>query len=43
MVLAGDGLWSGESALWLWLAGAALAGWLLWVLLRRRRQPASST
>jgi uncharacterized membrane protein YdjX (TVP38/TMEM64 family) len=43
MVLAGDGLWSGEGALWLWLAGAALALWLLWLLVRRRRQPASFT
>jgi len=41
MVVAGDGLWSGEAALWLWLIVAAGAGWLLWRLLqRRRRRPA---
>jgi uncharacterized membrane protein YdjX (TVP38/TMEM64 family) len=42
MVLAGDGLWSGQGAVWLWLSGAGLAGWLLWLVVRRRRrrQPA---
>ena len=38
MVVAGDRLWSGDAALWLWLIGAAGAGWLLWRLLQRRRR-----
>jgi uncharacterized membrane protein YdjX (TVP38/TMEM64 family) len=39
MVLMGDGLWSGESPVWLWLLGAAAVGWLLWwaVVVRGRR------
>jgi hypothetical protein len=37
-VLTGDGLWSGESGLWLWLIAAAVAGWLLWWALIGRRQ-----
>jgi uncharacterized membrane protein YdjX (TVP38/TMEM64 family) len=40
MVVAGDGLWSGNAALWLWLIAAAGAAWLLWRLLLRRRHPA---
>jgi uncharacterized membrane protein YdjX (TVP38/TMEM64 family) len=41
MVVAGDGLWSGDAALWLGLIVAAGAGWLLWRLLQRRpRDPA---
>ena len=38
MVVAGDGLWSGDAALWLWLIAAAGAAWLLWRLLQRRRR-----
>jgi len=38
MVVAGDGLWSGDAALWLWLIAAAGVGWLLWRLLQRRRR-----
>jgi hypothetical protein len=37
MVAMGAGLWSGDATLWLWLAVAAGAGWLLWVVVRRRR------
>ena len=37
MVLMGDGLWSGEPAGWLLLLLVALAGWLLWWALTRRR------
>ena len=37
MVLIGDGLWSGETAAWLWLVLAALGGWLIWRALTRRR------
>jgi uncharacterized membrane protein YdjX (TVP38/TMEM64 family) len=37
MVLMGDGLWSGDAAAWLWLLLAALAGWLIWWGLARRR------
>jgi uncharacterized membrane protein YdjX (TVP38/TMEM64 family) len=43
MVVMGDGLWSGESGLWLWLIAAAVAGWLLWwalVVRRRGREEA---
>lgn len=38
MVVAGDGLWSGNAALWLWLIAAAGAAGLLWRLLQRRRR-----
>jgi uncharacterized membrane protein YdjX (TVP38/TMEM64 family) len=37
MVLLGDGLWSGDTAPWLWLVLAALAGWLIWWAFTRRR------
>jgi uncharacterized membrane protein YdjX (TVP38/TMEM64 family) len=41
MVVMGDGLWSGEGSLWLWLIVAAAAGWLIWwTAATRRRQPA---
>ena len=41
MVVMGDRLWSGESHLWLWLIGAAAAGWLAWwALVVRRRDGA---
>ena len=39
MVVLGDGLWSGESGLWLWLIAAAVVGWLLWWAVAAR-QPA---
>lgn len=39
MVLMGDGLWSGDAGLWLWLVAGAIVGWLLWwALIVRRRQ-----
>jgi uncharacterized membrane protein YdjX (TVP38/TMEM64 family) len=38
MVLVGDGLWSGEHDLWLWMIGAAAAGWLAWWMLVVRRR-----
>jgi uncharacterized membrane protein YdjX (TVP38/TMEM64 family) len=37
MVLLGDGLWSGDTAPWLWLVLAALGGWLIWWAFTRRR------
>ena len=37
MVLLGNGLWTGEPTAWLLLALAALAGWLTWWMLSRRR------
>jgi uncharacterized membrane protein YdjX (TVP38/TMEM64 family) len=40
MVVMGDGLWSGESGLWLWLIAAAVLGWLLWWAVAARRHPA---
>jgi uncharacterized membrane protein YdjX (TVP38/TMEM64 family) len=36
MVAMGDGLWSGEAAIWLWLIVAGGIGWLLWLLAQRR-------
>lgn len=30
MVLMGDGIWSGDTNVWLWLLAAAVAGWFLW-------------
>jgi uncharacterized membrane protein YdjX (TVP38/TMEM64 family) len=30
MVLMGDGIWSGDTNVWLWLVAAAVAGWFLW-------------
>lgn len=40
MVLMGDGLWSGNTAAWLWLLAAAALGWLLWwLLIVRGRRP----
>jgi uncharacterized membrane protein YdjX (TVP38/TMEM64 family) len=41
MVLLGDGLWSGDTAPWLWLVLAALAGWLIWWAFTRRRTPST--
>jgi uncharacterized membrane protein YdjX (TVP38/TMEM64 family) len=38
MVLMGDGLWTGDTAPWLWLIGAAIVGGLIWWLLARRRR-----
>jgi uncharacterized membrane protein YdjX (TVP38/TMEM64 family) len=38
MVLMGDRLWAGEPGPWLWLLAAALAGWLVWWALMRRRR-----
>ncbi|MFQ5917802.1 MAG: TVP38/TMEM64 family protein [Candidatus Binatia bacterium] len=39
MVLMGDGMWSGETNAWLWLIGAAVAGWLLWrVVIEKSRR-----
>jgi uncharacterized membrane protein YdjX (TVP38/TMEM64 family) len=40
MVVAGDRMWAGDTAIWAWLLAIAGAGWLLWLLLRRRRRPA---
>jgi uncharacterized membrane protein YdjX (TVP38/TMEM64 family) len=39
MVLMGDRLWSGDPGAWLWLLLllTALAGWLVWWALTRRR------
>ncbi len=39
MVVVGDGLWSGNAGLWLWLIAAAGIGWLVWwaLLVRGRR------
>jgi uncharacterized membrane protein YdjX (TVP38/TMEM64 family) len=37
MVLMGNGLWSGDTAAWLWLLLTAAAGWLVWWALARRR------
>jgi uncharacterized membrane protein YdjX (TVP38/TMEM64 family) len=41
MVLMGDGIWSGDSLVWLWLIGAALLGWSVWWLVARRRRSGS--
>jgi uncharacterized membrane protein YdjX (TVP38/TMEM64 family) len=37
MVLMGDGLWSGETTVWLWILLVALGGWVIWRALARRR------
>ena len=37
MVLTGDRLWSGDSSAWIWLAGAGVAGCLLWWAIARQR------
>jgi uncharacterized membrane protein YdjX (TVP38/TMEM64 family) len=42
MVLMGDGLWSGETGAWLWLALAALGGWTIWWAFTRRRPDPSA-
>ena len=42
MVLMGDGLWSGETGVWLWLVLAALGGWLIWWAVTRRRPDPSA-
>ena len=36
MVVAGDGMWSGDAALWTWLLATVGAGGLLWLVVRRR-------
>ncbi|MDX1540997.1 MAG: TVP38/TMEM64 family protein [Geminicoccaceae bacterium] len=36
MVLMGDRLWSGETGVGLWLALAAVVGWLVWWMVSRR-------
>lgn len=36
MVMMGDGIWSGEGGVWLWLIAAACGGWLIWWAVRRR-------
>ena len=36
MVVMGDGLWTGEAVVWLWLLVAVAGGWLVWLLLPRR-------
>ncbi len=36
MVLMGAGVWSGETNTWLWLVGAAVAGWLVWRVVREK-------
>jgi hypothetical protein len=36
MVVMGDGLWTGEAAVWLWLLVAIAAGCLVWLMLPRR-------
>ncbi len=36
MVLMGAGIWSGETNTWLWLVGAAVAGWLVWRVVREK-------
>lgn len=39
MVLMGDGIWSPDTKVWLWLVAAAVAGWLVWwlVMTKSRR------
>ena len=36
MVLMGDGIWSGDTNVWLWLMAAAVAGWFLWWLVAQK-------
>ena len=41
MVVMGDGIWSGDTDVWLWLLVAAIVGWLLWWVWTRKSRRGS--